>query len=386
MPVSAGDRQIDVTVNLLWCRPGRVGGSEEYLVRQLSGALATGEVRLRLAASAAFGAAHAELVAGSELLSPPFAVDRRPVRIAAETTWLPRHLGGADVVHHGGGTLPQPVVAPAARRRLPPALLTIHDLQYLALPHYFSATRRNYLRATMPRSAAAAELIAVPTEFVRQSVLTAFGRRVDAERIVVVPHGVDRPTGDVTDEAELRRRYGLGDRRIVVFPAITHPHKGHGFLLDVAARTDDDTVFVMLGGAGAAETAVAAKLAAAGLEGRVLRPGRVPDADRDGLLAAAAALAFPSEYEGFGAPVIEAMAFGTPVLASDRAALPEVVGDAGMVLPLDVDAWVAALAGLEGVAAGLRAAGLLRAEEFTIARSGAAVVAAYRRLAAGRHV
>ena len=75
-----------------------------------------------------------------------------------------------------------------------------------------------------------------------------------------------------------------------------------------------------------------------------MRPGRVPAADRDGLIALAEALVFPSEYEGFGAPVLEAMALGTPVICSDRAALPEVAGDAAVVLPPTVDAWADALA------------------------------------------
>ena len=74
-----------------------------------------------------------------------------------------------------------------------------------------------------------------------------------------------------------------------------------------------------------------------------MRPGRVSDADRDGLIAGAEALVFPSEYEGFGAPVLEAMALGTPVVCSDRAALPEVAGDAALVRPLDPDAWEGAL-------------------------------------------
>ena len=75
----------------------------------------------------------------------------------------------------------------------------------------------------------------------------------------------------------------------------------------------------------------------------MIRPGRVSDADRDGFIAAAEALVFPSEYEGFGAPVLEAMSLGTPVVCSDRAALPEVAGDAALVRPLTVEAWATAL-------------------------------------------
>ncbi len=74
-----------------------------------------------------------------------------------------------------------------------------------------------------------------------------------------------------------------------------------------------------------------------------MRTGRVDDDDRDGLIRLADALVFPSEYEGFGAPVVEAMALGTPVVCSDQAALKEVVADAGLVLPLDLEAWADAL-------------------------------------------
>ena len=90
------------------------------------------------------------------------------------------------------------------------------------------------------------------------------------------------------------------------------------------------------------------------------------------------ALVFPSEYEGFGAPVIEAMTLGTPVLASDRAALAEVVGDAGLVRPLVVDAWIDALDTVRTRRADLVAAGNVRAAAFTTAASGDALADAYR--------
>ena len=105
---------------------------------------------------------------------------------------------------------------------------------------------------------------------------------------------------------------------------------------------------------------------------RVVRPGRVPDAHRDGLIALADALVFPSEYEGFGAPVVEAMALGTPVIGSDQAALAEVIGDAGIVLPREPEAWADALDVLTRRGIELRAAGRRRAASFTAERSGAA--------------
>jgi glycosyltransferase involved in cell wall biosynthesis len=101
------------------------------------------------------------------------------------------------------------------------------------------------------------------------------------------------------------------------------------------------------------------------------------------LVAIAEALVFPSEYEGFGAPVLEAMALGTPVICSDRTALPEVAGDAAVVLPPTVDAWAGALATVAARRDELIAAGLRRARAFTVADSGAALAAAYHRAADG---
>jgi glycosyltransferase involved in cell wall biosynthesis len=104
----------------------------------------------------------------------------------------------------------------------------------------------------------------------------------------------------------------------------------------------------------------------------------VPSADRDAIVAGAEALVFPSEYEGFGAPVLEAMALGTPVICSDRASLPEVAGDAALVTPLATDAWLAALAALPARRPELIAAGRARAAQFSIRHSAEALVAAYR--------
>ncbi len=289
----------------------------------------------------------------------------------AENTWLARRSWSADLVHHGGGTVPT-----VGRG---PIVLTIHDLQYLTYPEYLTPVKRRYLRTTIPRSIRRATVIATPTEYVKSVVVEHFG--TDPSTIVVVPHGVEPHLGrDAPSDSDLRHRYGLGSGPVIVFPAITHPHKGHRFLLEVMARrwTDPDLRLVLLGGAGAAAAEVDRAIVEHGLEQRVIRPGRVPAADRDGLIALAEALVFPSEYEGFGAPVVEAMALGTPVVCSDQAALAEVVGDAGIVLPRTVDAWADALDEVARQRPALVAAGRARAADFTSARSGAALADAYR--------
>ena len=366
--------ELAVAVNLLWCLPGGVGGSEEYLARQLVGlADVAPDVRPELFVPPGYGAAHPELD-GLEQVVGPAGGERRVRRVLAEATWLPPRLAGADVVHHGGGTVPP--------RSPHPVVLTVHDLQWLRHPEYVSAVKLRYLRATVPRSVRRAEVVAVPSEYVRGTVVAATG--VDPGRVAVVPHGIDRPA-DVTDEATVRSRYGIGDRPFVVFPALTHPHKRHHFLLELLAGAvpgsrwaDPELTLVLPGGAGLAEVDVVAAVERLGLSGRVVRTGRIPATDRDGLIAAAEALVFPSEYEGFGAPVIEAMVLGTPVVASDRASLPEVAGEAALVRPLDLDAWAGALDEVATRRVELVAAGRARAATYSTAASAAALAVAYR--------
>ena len=369
-------RELVVGVNLLWCLPGEVGGSEEYLVRQLTGLHEGGpNIRATLFVLPGFAAAHRDLTSQHEVVVASLDARRRSRRVWSEATWLPRRLHGLDVVHHAGGTVPP--------RSPGPIVLTVHDLQYRTYPGYLTSTKRRYLQVSVPRSVHRARVVAVPTRYVRDTVVEAFG--TDPEQVVVVPHGVDPPV-TWTDEATLRRRHHLGQRRLLVYPAITHPHKNHRLLFDLLSGPwgDPDLLLVMLGSTGLAEQEVAATIERLRLGARVIRPGRVTDADRDGFIAAAEALVFPSEYEGFGAPVLEAMSLGTPVVCSDRAALPEVAGDAALVRPLTVEAWATALDEVAAHRDELAAAGRRRAAWFTTKGSGARLAEAYRLAAAAR--
>lgn len=371
-----------IAVNLTWCRPGLVGGSEDYLVRQLLGwnelpRDAVEDLALTLSVAPGFAAAHPDVAAAFELREMPLAGHRRLLRVAAENTWLAWATRDAALVHDAGGTMP--VVRPR------PSALTIHDLQYRAYPHYFSPVKRRYLAAVVPRSARRAAVIATPSAYVRGTVVESFG--VDADRVVVVPHGIEPAIGSLaTPEDELRARWGLGEREVLVYPAMTHPHKNHRFLVRLMAREwrDRDAALVLPGGRGAADDELARDISASGVADRIVRPGRVSAADRDGLVRIASALVFPSLYEGFGAPVLEAMALGTPVIASDQACLPEVVGDAGLVLPLEPDAWGPALDHVAASRPRLVAAGRARAAAFSSRASAAALLRAYRVALAAR--
>ena len=374
---------VRVAVNLLWCVPGEVGGSEEYLARQLQGLTAVDPERRRAAPTLftlpSYPAAHPELATRFPVVTTRTTGAHRPRRVVAEHTWLrrrarvdPVRIGAFDLVHHGGGTTPM-----LGSR---PIVLTIHDLQYLEHPHYVSPRKLRYLRSAVPRSVRRANVVAVPSEFVRGTVIDAFG--TDPDRVVVVPHGIDAaPVPVMVDEAGLRERWGLGPGPLLVYPAITHPHKNHRLLLETMRDhwIDPDLRLVLLGGRGAADDEVERAITELGLRGRVVRPGRVPDADRDGLLAIADALVFPSTYEGFGAPLIEAMALGTPVICGDHPTLREVVGDAGVVVPPDPEAWGAALGVARRTRRELTAAGRVRVARFDLATSAAALLDAYER-------
>jgi glycosyltransferase involved in cell wall biosynthesis len=375
-----------VAVNLLWCVPGAVGGSEQYLVRQLSGLqaqLRNGApgsrhgVHSTVFASAAFHRSHHDELVGCHLVEAPGSGERRWQRIIQESTWLHSRTKGFDLVHHGGGT------APTIANK--PFVLTVHDLQYRTFPEYFSRLKRMYLDAVMPRSARRAAVVTVPSEYVRSTVVNQFD--IDPAKVVVVPHGYEPALlHERTPEADLRARYALGDGPVLVFPAMTAPHKNHRFLIELmrTAWTDPALRLVFIGGRGTADGDVTEAIRAAGpsVAQRIIRPGRVPDADRNGLLSMATALVFPSQYEGFGAPLIEAMALGAPVICSDATCLPEVAGGAAIVLPLELEAWAYAIDAVAVARETLVAAGRERVAAFTSLRSGEALMAAYEQAVA----
>ena len=355
-----------IAVNLLWCVPGDVGGSEEYLVRQLIGlAEAAPSVQPTLYVVDGFVEAHRDLAETFPTIVASFDGASRARRIVGESTWFRRQAASADLRHHGGGA------APLGATR--PYMLTIHDLQYRTYPEYFSRTKRAYLAAMIGRSVRRARLVTVPSEYVRSSVVEAYG--VAASNVRVVPHGFEPDLlTNFTDEAELRGKYALGEGPVIVYPAVTHHHKNHRFLINLLGSTwrDPDLRLVLTGANGTADAEVRAAT-----DSRIRRVGRVPSEDRNGLLKMAEAMVFPSQYEGFGAPLIEAMALGCPVVASDSTCIPDVVDGAGLVLPLTPDAWSDALDRVGRERATMVAAGLQRAAAFTARASGAALAAAY---------
>lgn len=422
LPASLPARPLRVGLNLTWLMPGVVGGSEDYVVGLLD-ALANGPSAQRLRSAAepvlfvnrSFAPAHAPLAAAFDTVVAPVSGSSKLTRVAADNTWLPVALGRyrLDAVHHLGGVVP----FVGARRRADRArLLCVHDLQPLDLPGNFSWVKRRFEALAIPWSVRHADVITTLGDWVAESVATRFD--VPADRFALVPPGAARPRsdepgderddepGDEKDDGAILSRLGLDGAPYLVYPAITYPHKNHAVLVDALARLAErrrpgaaeagggspPVRLVLTGGAAAAEEDLAGRIAAAGLGQWVVRPGRVSAGALAALYRGATAMVFPSRYEGFGLPVLEAMQLGCPVVVADACALPGVAGGAGVVVdPDDPDAWAAAIGSLlddPGRRAELVRAGRERAAMFTWDAGAAALVASWQQavgqLAVGR--
>jgi glycosyltransferase involved in cell wall biosynthesis len=365
-----------IGINLLWMVPERVGGSETYMSRLLSGlAERSSELDYTLFALRPFADAHTDLAKTFKVAYAPSRGRVKSFRVAGENSWLAAQcrIRKIDLVHHAGGTIP------LIRSSRP--VLTIHDLQYLYYPEYFTATKLRFLKTMVPRSAEAARLVMVPSEFTRRTIIERLS--IDPSIVVVVPHGISPRTGR-EPAREIRDRYEIGGP-FFVYPAITYPHKNHLVLVEAFARVLEahpDTTLVLTGAKGSMETQVAAEVKTLGIEKNVRRLGYVPERDLDALYHEAIALTFPSRFEGFGAPVLEAMSRSCAVIVADATALPEVVGEAGVLIsPDNSEEWTQAMTGMiEDDAARARwaKAGIERARDFTWGRSADILEDAYR--------
>ena len=371
-----------VGCNLLWLVPGTVGGSETAIVSLLReiGDHQPEDVALSLYVLDAFADVYPDLADRFPTRTVPLTGRLKPLRVAAENTWLASqaHRDGLDLVHHMNAVLP------AVRRT--PGIVTVHDLQPFDMPANFHPVKRAYVHRTVPRSVRKSRLVLTPSEFVRGAVVDRFG--IAPERVRATRWGVEAPSTQVA-VGQAQARYGL-PRRWFVYPAVTWPHKNHQLLIRAfatVAAQEHDVVLVLTGGEAQSEDQVRAQIAGTGLRGRVRRTGLIPRNDMLAIVRGAVALTFPSRYEGFGLPVLEAMSLGTPVLAGDAAALPEVVGDGGRLIdPDDADAWGQAM--LELLHDGdererLVATGHRRAAIFSWATTARDTLAAYRDAVAG---
>jgi len=252
----------------------------------------------------------------------------------------------------------------------PRSVVTIHDLGYLAFPEAHTARRRLELDLSTRWCLRAAHRVIAISQATKNDLVRHYG--ADPARIVVVHLGrsnLFRPPDDPGQIAAIRARYAL-EAPYFLYIGTIQPRKNLTRLIEAFARAGaDDALLVIAGRRGWLSEPIVRRVAELGLTNRVRFPGYVPDADLPALLSGALAFVFPSLHEGFGMPVLEAMACGAPVLTSTTSALPEVAGDAALLVdPCDTDAIAAALKRLAADAplrASLRARGWERAANFT---------------------
>jgi glycosyltransferase involved in cell wall biosynthesis len=294
-----------VGIALLTFVPGAMGGSETY-VRELLRHLARGGQH----SYAVLLPSIAPDIAGglpSEVAQEYRAGTTVPQRLLAMTEAAVRpgrlrvRLERAEVVHY-----PLTLRLPPSDR---PTVTSLLDVQHLDLPQMFSRAERAFRAVAWARSVRAADRVIVISDFVRERAVAKLG--LDPDRIRVVHLGVDHD----------RLGPGAGSREeFLLYPARRWPHKNHERLFEAFAllrRQRPGLRLVLTGGGDFG-----------GVPDGVEARGHVPTAEVDALMRSAAALVFPSLYEGFGLPPLEAMACGCPVACSNAGSLPEVVGDA----------------------------------------------------------
>lgn len=266
-----------------------------------------------------------------------------------------------------------------------PSVFTVHDLAFLAHPETHLRTNRAYLTFMMPRFVRAATRVITDSEATRRDVLRHYNLPPDKVRVIHL--GVE-PMFRPLDLAQARALVSVRQRLAepyILFVGTLEPRKNLTGLLAAYRRLVQERFeaphLAIAGAPGWLYQDVYRQVRTWGLGERVSFLGRVPDADLPPLYSAAAAFAYPSLYEGFGLPPLEALACGAPVVCSNRSSLPEVVGDAALLVdPTNPGALATALGRLLDDAAlcqQLRARGIARAAEFTWERAAAATTRVY---------
>ena len=273
-----------------------------------------------------------------------------------------------------------------------PTVISAHDISWIRYPQAHPGERLHVMDTYFPESLARADAVLVGAQFVRDELIEHFN--VAPERLHVTPYGVSESFRPCTPQelAQWLPAHQLTERGYFLAVGTLEPRKNLITVIRAHARlapsVRDRYPLVLVGTRGWLNEELDAEIARAAEGGRIRWLGYVEEAALPALTAGALATVYPSLYEGFGFPPLESMACGTPVLASDRASIPEVVGDAGLLCEaLDVDAFSAGMTRLIEDHAwrnDLAVRGLARAKTFTWAATAAATEQVYRKVLAGR--
>jgi glycosyltransferase involved in cell wall biosynthesis len=350
-----------VGISLLTLVPGVLGGSERYARELVRGLARVGKLEYRvltpsIAPDAADGLPNRTIHSYRASRSTAGRIAAMSLALAAPGS-IRREAGAGELrcVHYALTTKIPPLG--------PPAVVTLQDLQHELFPQFFSRAERAYRRVLYHGAVGRSQLVIVPTEHTKETVIERLG--VESARIRVIPYGVDHQR--FAPSARTREAF-------VVYPANRWPHKNHARLFEAFAmmRLEQPDLRLVLTGSGHDSE---------GPPGVEVR-GYVSDHELTELYATASALVFPSLYEGFGLPPLEAMASGCPVAAAQTGSLPEVCGNAARYFDPTSPAEIAqAVLDVLESPQDWSARGIRRAAEFTWDRAALAHDAVYRELA-----
>ena len=369
-----------IGLNLIFLVPGETGGME-VAARELIPALLKVAPEMRFTAFVNREAAGAKDGPWGELLpavTVPVNARNRVQWVRGEQLLLPRLAGraGVDLVHSLASTAP-------ARGRFR-RVTTVHDLIYARFPQAHSGIRDRGMRVLVPLAVRRSDRVIVDSDSTRRDLVELLG--TSAERIDVVPLGLGAARRcDPLPEAQLRERLGLGERRVALSLSAKRPHKNLAALLGALARIEATRrpLLVVPGYATWHEAELREHARALGVERDVCFLGWLSGEELEGLWGVAEVFVYPSLYEGFGLPVLEAMARGVPVACSNASSLPEVAGEAALLFdPHDEAAIAAAMERLLSdrvEAERLRALGSEQARRFTWERTAQLTLDSYRR-------
>ncbi|MBN1217541.1 MAG: glycosyltransferase family 4 protein [Anaerolineae bacterium] len=246
--------------------------------------------------------------------------------------WIETWAGPLDLFHQPDFVLPP--VKPGTR-----TIVTVHDLSFVRQPDSTMPGMAAHLNTWVPRSVKRADHVIAVSEATRQDLIELY--QTPPEKITTLYHGVSDEFSPVKDPGELaavRQKYGLKDRPFIFSVGTIQPRKNYRRLIQALAQIDGALTLVIAGSKGWYYQDIFAEVTRQGLEKRVHFLGFVADEDLPALYSTASLFVLPSLYEGFGLPLLEAMACGTPVITSNQSSLPEVVGEAGVLVnPYDVD-------------------------------------------------